>query len=92
MTFGPQELLQALLCFLRSFRFTWVGFCPLCSQVQYHDSASMMAFPTARESFVNSFPSPEKFWFYKGMIVSVEWLNLVPQLRIGDCFEIHLLH
>ena len=75
-TFGLQELLQALLCFLRSFlRFTWVGFYPLCSRVQYHDSVSMMAFPTARETFENSFPSPEKFSFYTCTIVSMEWLR-----------------
>ena len=35
--------------------------------------------------------SPEKFWFCTEKIVSFEWLNLAPRLRIGDCFEIHLL-
>ena len=46
MTFGflvrLQELLQALLCLLRSFRFTWVRFYPLSSQVLYHYSVSMI--------------------------------------------------
>ena len=50
----------------------------------------LLAFLTDRETFVNTFPSPEKFWFYRGVIVSIEWLNLVPRLRVGDCFEIHL--
>ena len=37
-----EELLQALLCFLRSFCLTWVGLYPLSSQVLYHDSVSMI--------------------------------------------------
>ena len=36
-----KELLQALFCFLRSFRFTWVRLYPLSSQVLYHHSVSM---------------------------------------------------
>ena len=50
----------------------------------------LSAFPTAREAFVNSFPSPEKFLFCTDKIEPIEWQDLVPRLRIGDCFEIHL--
>ena len=50
------------------------------------------AFPTARETFVNSFPSPEKFVFHTGTTESIEWLKLVSRLRIGGCFEVHFLH
>ena len=50
------------------------------------------AFPTAREISVNSFPFPEKFPFCTDWIESIEWPNLVPRLRVGDCFEIHLPH
>ena len=32
------------------------------------------------------------FLVCKGKIVSIEWLNLVQRLSIGDYFEIHLLH
>ena len=39
-------------------------------------------FPTVRETIVNSFPSPEKFWFTTGTIESMEWLNLVPRQRM----------
>ena len=46
-----------------------------------------LAFPTARGIFVDSFPSPEKFAFCTNQIASIEWLNLVPLLSIGDCFE-----
>ena len=34
-------------------------------------------------------PSPEKFLFGTDKTDSIEWLNLVPRLRIGDCSEIH---
>ena len=37
-----QELLQTLLCFLRSFRFTLVTLYPLSSQVLYHHRVSMI--------------------------------------------------
>ena len=37
-------------------------------------------------------PSPEKFEFNTGMIVSIEWPNIVPRLRICDFYEIHILH
>ena len=52
----------------------------------------LSAFPTTRETFVNSFPSREKFSFCTDKIVSMEWRDLVPRLRIGDCFEIRLPH
>ena len=32
---------------------------------------------TARDTFVNSFPSPEKFLFYTDKIDSIEWQDLV---------------
>ena len=35
---------------------------------------------------------PEEIRFCTDMIVSIEKLNLVPRLRTGDCFEIHILH
>ena len=54
--------------------------------------SDFLALPSARETFVNSFPSPEKFLFCTDKIESIEWLDLVPRLRIGDCFEIHFLH
>ena len=34
----------------------------------------------------------EKFLFYTDVMVSIEWLHLVPRLRFGGCFEIHILH
>ena len=48
-------------------------------------------FLSARETFLNSFPSIEKFSFCTDRIESIEWQDLVPRLRVGDCFEIHLL-
>ena len=39
---------------------------------------------------INSFPSLEKFLFCTDKIEFIEWQDLVPRLRIGDCFEIHL--
>ena len=39
-------------------------------------------FPSVRETIVNPFPSPEKFWFTTGTIESMEWLNLVPRQRV----------
>ena len=36
-----QELLCALLHYLRNFRLTWVGLYPLCCQVLYHHSVAM---------------------------------------------------
>ena len=32
---------------------------------------------------VRPFPSPEKFRFYTDMIVSIEWLNLLPRLGVS---------
>ena len=51
---GLQELLQALLCFLRSFCFTWVGLWPLSCQILYHNSVSMIVtrFTFFTENFV----------------------------------------
>ena len=46
------------------------------------------AFLTAHETFSNSFPSFEKFLFCTDKIESIEWLDLAPRLRIGDCSEI----
>ena len=36
-----------------------------------------------------SFPSPEKFSFCTDEIESIEWLDLVPRQRTGDCSVIH---
>ena len=52
----------------------------------------LSAFLTSRATFFNSFPAPEKFLFCTDKMESIEWPDLVPRLRIGDCFEIHLLH
>ena len=52
----------------------------------------LSAFPKARESFLSSFPSPEKFLCCTDKIETVKWLNLVPRVRLGDCFEIHHPH
>ena len=38
---------------------------------------------------MHSSPSLEKLEFRTGAIVSLEWPNLVPRLRIAGCFEIH---
>ena len=38
------------------------------------------------------FPSHEKFLFSTDKIESIEWLDLEPRLRIGDCFEIRNCH
>ena len=50
----------------------------------------LLAFLTARGTFVNFFPSPEKSLFCKDRIESIEWQDLVPRQRTGDCFENHL--
>ena len=55
-------------------------------------SQVLSAFLTARETSVNSFPSPEKFSFYKDNIESIEWPNPAPEQRICDRFGIHFLH
>ena len=52
----------------------------------------LSAFPTVRETLVNSFPSLERFQFCTDKIESTEWLNHAPRLRVGDCFEIHNSH
>ena len=58
---------------------------PMNGQCQW-----LSAFPTARETSENSFPSLEKFLFCTDKIGYIDWLNLAPRLSIGDCFEIHL--
>ena len=37
---------------------------------------------------MNSSLSPVKFWFDTD---SIEWRDLVPRQRVGDCSEIHVL-
>ena len=51
---GLQELLQAPLCFVRSFCFAWKRLDPLGSQVLHHDCISMIVsrFTTFTENFV----------------------------------------
>ena len=49
-------------------------------------------FQQLKKTFVNSFPSHEKFLVYTDKIVSIQWLNPVPRQQICDCFEIPLLH
>ena len=46
----------------------------------------------APRTIVNSFPSPEKFLFCTEKVESIEWQDLVPRLRIGDCYKIFILH
>ena len=50
----------------------------------------LLAFVTVWDTFVNSFPSPEKFLFGTDKSESIEWQDLAPRQRIGDCSEIHL--
>ena len=64
----------------------------LCQFPKNCEFLRLWDFPTARETFANSFPCPANSCSYTGLIVSIEWQNLVPRLRIGDCFEIHILH
>ena len=49
-----EELLQALLCLLGSFRFTWVGLYPLSSQILYNHGISVIVtrFTYFAENFV----------------------------------------
>ena len=49
----------------------------------------LLASVTARETFVNSFPSPVKSLFCTDKIESIEWQDLVPRQRTGDCSVIH---
>ena len=55
-------------------------------QSESRDLASVMA----RETFVNSFPFPEKFMFCTDTIDSTEWQDLAQRQRNGDCSKIHL--
>ena len=64
----------------------------ICQIPMSYQCKRLSAFLTARETFLNSFPSPEKFWLCTDKTESIEWLDLVPRLRIDDCFEIHLPH
>ena len=43
-------------------------------------------------TFANSCPSPVKSLCCTDKIESIEWQDLVPRQRTGDCFEIHLPH
>ena len=54
LPFRLQELLQAPLCFLRSFCFARIRLDPLCGQVLHHDCVSMIVsrFTTFTENFV----------------------------------------
>ena len=52
----------------------------------------LSAFPAARRTSVNSFPSPEKFSSYTDKIESTEWPNRVPRQHIYECFGIHRPH
>ena len=61
------------------------------SMISLHRICQIPTNQTARETFVNFFPSPEKFLFCTGTTESIEWLNLVPRLSIYDCSEIHIL-
>ena len=49
----------------------------------------LSAFPTARGTFVNSFPSLVKSLFCRDWIESIEWQDLEQRQRRSDCFEIH---
>ena len=40
-----------------------------------------------RQTFFNSFPSPEMFLFCMDEIESIEWQDLEQRQRIGGCFE-----
>ena len=43
-----------------------------------------------RETFVKSFPSHAKSLFYTDGIESLEWQDLVPRERTGDCRLINI--
>ena len=53
---------------------------------------SLLVFLTDRETFVNSFPSPEKILFCTDTAATVELPNLEPQRHTGDCAAIHTPH
>ena len=46
---------------------------------------------TALGTFVDSSPSPANFCFHTDKIVSIEWRDVVPRQRTGDCSGIHFL-
>ena len=52
----------------------------------------LSAFLKAQWISADSFPFSVKFLFYTDTLESIVLPNLVPRLRIGDCFEIHNLH
>ena len=51
---------------------------------------SLLASVTARGTFVNSFPSPEKFLFGTDKIESIVWQDPAPRQRIDDCYVSHI--
>ena len=63
----------------------------ICETPMICQCERLSSFPTARETFVHSFPIPEKFWFCTDNIASIELPHLVPRQRIDDCFKIHIL-
>ena len=56
----------------------------------YCQNKQPLASVTARETLVNSFPSPEKFLLCTDKIESFGWQNPAPRQRIDDCSVIHL--
>ena len=60
--------------------------CQIPMTCQYN----FFGFTDGSRIFPNSFPSPEKFSFCTDKIESIEWQDLVPRQRIGECFDIHL--
>ena len=51
----------------------------------------LWAFPTAWQTFADSFPSLVKSLFCTDRIESIEWQDLEQRQRIDDRFEIHIL-
>ena len=50
---------------------------------------SLLAPAMDQGTFVNSFPSPEKFVFCTDEIESIVYQNFAPRQRIDDCFVLH---
>ena len=69
---------------------SWISLHWLCQFLKNCQCERLSTFPTAHEVFLNSIPSPGKFWFCIEKIESIEWQDFAPRPRVGDCFVVHL--